>query len=712
MERIQIPWEDFIGAAYRHWRTIAATVVIAVVVMSFQAWTTPPLYESKATLLVRDNRAHTALSPDAASEPSRSSIGEDDLTSQAAMLDNPALLAEVLEPYRERIEAKDEPTIVSRVVDAVTFPLWLPGKMYAWWHDSPEPSRFERLVTSLHKHTLITVVSGSNLIEVSYADDDPRWAAKLINKLVARHIEKQTELSQQSVAEKFYDEQSQLLSQRAQDAEIKLRAFYRETGVVAGPEEREALRKRMAEISTALAEAETELAEAEVRVEFLTTAISEHPTRLAVGSGGTNAAGTNSNQVKPRILELSLLRSELLSRYRPDSVKIRDLDKQIASAKRLLEQEQKLIEETSTTPNPTYQKLELELVDARATAATLAGRIDALKLQKDDFTKKSADLAEKAAVLDKLEHDVEQTKNAYRFYDKKREAARFSSALDDSQILNVTVAEKAVPSTNPLPSRGARWIIFGAILGLFGGIVLAYGQDRLDPSVKSASEVGRIAGLAILGEVRREDELRAENATVQVEKAVFGKRLRNVGRTFSAGLRRVRHAMFAGSYRVAGYGIATAVVLIAVLAGTRGLATTTEERQEASTATVQPAAKPADEIAILPAPKGRVLETAPITISSTDEIEEEASQPEQERIVLAAAPAPAPVVEAPAPTEIVIPEGKNLLAVMRDFYGTDDEALVQQVLDANPQLTDPNHIMAGAKLVFPAQPADEGDTRD
>jgi uncharacterized protein involved in exopolysaccharide biosynthesis len=205
--------------------------------------------------------------------------------------------------------------------------------------------------------------------------------------------------------------------------------------------------------------------------------------------------------MESRVLELMLERSKLLSRYAPTSVKIVDLDQQIAEAKRLLREERQLIATASAGTNPTWAELEQELIETRATVASLEARTKALDEQEQANLDRMRALVEGTSALERLETDLERAKEAHRTYVGKQEAARLSSALDDSQILNITVSQPVTVPQTPKPARKGVYVLLGMLAGLLLGGAIAFVRDLIDPTVKSAEEVGRLTGMTIIGEV-------------------------------------------------------------------------------------------------------------------------------------------------------------------------------------------------------------------
>jgi uncharacterized protein involved in exopolysaccharide biosynthesis len=277
-------------------------------------------------------------------------------------------------------------------------------------------------------------------------------------------------------------------------AEGAVQAFYEREGIVGGPDERKALRDRLTETRGVLARAHTELSEARSRAAFLQKAIERIPQHIKANG---NPAGSIQNQV----LDLMLQRSKLLATYAPTSVKIVDLDHQIAEAKRMLHDEAQMIAEGAASLNPTYADLEKELIQTQAQLVALEARTTALTDEERGYLDQMKKSVEGSGTLEQLEADLEHAREAHKTYVGKREEARFSSALDTSQILNITVAIPPAVPTTPLPRRQGANSLLGGVAGLVVGIALAYALDLLSPTVKSAAEVARLTHMPILGEV-------------------------------------------------------------------------------------------------------------------------------------------------------------------------------------------------------------------
>jgi uncharacterized protein involved in exopolysaccharide biosynthesis len=254
----------------------------------------------------------------------------------------------------------------------------------------------------------------------------------------------------------------------------------------------------LAELQTLLANSETELTEANARVSFLSHEIKNYPRNIATES----KIAQNQQFIQPKLLELELQRSELLAKYAPTSVRIRDIDRQIAEARRLMNKNPETLAETTNAINPAYQNLEVDLAQTKAQIAAVGARVETLRTQVAEHKARVMHLDEVGSEQERLEQAVASAKEAFLTYAKKEEEARFSTALDESTSFDVAVVERAQTPTSPEKTKQALKLALGTILSLVAGVGLAFVRDRLDPSVKSAAEAKNVTGLPILAEVR------------------------------------------------------------------------------------------------------------------------------------------------------------------------------------------------------------------
>ena len=503
MTEREFPWREIVAVLHRRRLLIAQVFIAGVVTVTLGLWMKGPTYRATATMMVTADRAKSIVTPDANTHAVVDQVGEGDLNSESTLLHSDTLMREVLGSYWDSRPPEKTPNVFVRALRGAfrvaTFPIRVPGHVYRFIHNIPPPTEFDYWVADVEDRLSVNPIAHSNLIEVAYEDKDPKFAADLVNKLVAQHIERHTRLNQQSEARQFYEKQRELLAQKSAEAEQALQQFYQREHVDPGAEQRSAMRGRLAELQTNLSNSETELAEGTARVEFLSTEIKNYS--RSIPTSERVAESPTAQIMKPKIIELEMQRSQLLSTYAPTSVKVKDLDRQIAEAKRLMKETKDTTADTTTTVNPTYQTIETDLASTKAQMAAVRARVEALRAQIADSRAKVDHLDEIGAEQEHLEQQLTAAKEAYGTYAKKEEEARFTSALDESNIVNLAIAESAEPPAAPEKTKNIMIFGAGTLLSLLAGIGLAFLRDRLDPAVKSAAEAHGVTGLPILAEV-------------------------------------------------------------------------------------------------------------------------------------------------------------------------------------------------------------------
>ena len=201
-------------------------------------------------------------------------------------------------------------------------------------------------------------------------------------------------------------------------------------------------------------------------------------------------------QLKPQMLTLETNRAELLSRYRPDSQRVREIDAKLKAGHDILSREkQSNVQETTTDVNPTWQALDGELAKLRAEAAsfkaaqtTEAAQVAALR---DQLKMMTTD----GVTIERLERQVESDKEAYLSYVRKGEEARAAEALNQSQILNVSVVQALTIPLEPVSPRIMLNLITGLLFAMILAAAVAHWAEEYDPRICSTASIFKDTGL-------------------------------------------------------------------------------------------------------------------------------------------------------------------------------------------------------------------------
>jgi hypothetical protein len=112
-------------------------------------------------------------------------------------------------------------------------------------------------------------------------------------------------------------------------------------------------------------------------------------------------------------------------------------------------------------------------------------------------------LDEKGIVQQDLLRTMKTDEENYLMYQRKREEARMTNALDQTRILNVAIAEQPMA---PTLRSNSRWtlLIGGGLLAVIVSLGMAFTLDYMDSSFRTPAEVLTELNIPVLGAISLE----------------------------------------------------------------------------------------------------------------------------------------------------------------------------------------------------------------
>src|SRR5579883_2434691 len=328
--------EYWIELIFRRGATVSRVAAVVMGIVVAITLVTPPVYESKAKVLIQDSRAQLLVSPglqsNSSSQPSAVSypVTEQDLNSERDLLVSPYLVAQAL----ARIDWPDASGTWSGLISKTLAALVsLPMLGYQTLHRTPALTDQARRIANVSKHLSSWVIRRSNLIEVSFTAHDPKWAQTFLSRLIDQYLDYHAGLSNDPRAMRFFETQAQLLKERLQRSEETLRALELQTGITD-------LAEQLAALEDELNDTHAELAATNSEVELLKEQSRHTPQLLTKET--RQEQNLALQQLKPEVLRLEAERAELLSRYQSSSARIRQIEAKLSAAKSILEHENEL----------------------------------------------------------------------------------------------------------------------------------------------------------------------------------------------------------------------------------------------------------------------------------------------------------------------------------------------------------------------------------
>jgi uncharacterized protein involved in exopolysaccharide biosynthesis len=493
-------YRDWIDIAWRRRRiaTIAGLMVFGVVAVGTLVW--PPLYSSNCQVLVQDNRAQLLVSPDLqGSTPQNSAavnnpVQEQDLNSERELITSLYLVRLALDglPVPHSYEHRS-----GMAVAAVKAAIRLPLEGYHVLHSIPRLSPQDAWAIDVERNLDATVLKRSNIIEVEFRSRDRAWTKDFLDRLMARYLEFHASLSHDPQAEKFYEQQTSLLRARLEASEGQLRDFQVKTGISNLDEQKKSLIARISDLESTVAKTDAQVSGSEQQVTVLQSQLGSTPGRIQKET--RQEQNLSLQQLKPQVMSLRAERAELLTRYQPNSERIKQIDAKLASEEKILNDENHLeINEQLTDVNPVWITLQTDLKHASTEASSG-------KATRDELDKKIATANQELTLLvtngvdmERLQRQVTSDSDAYQAYVRKTEEARASEALNTNKILNVSVAQPPIVPLQPVFPSVPFNMAIGLILAALFGVASAYWAEESDSKIYSSGVVNNLTGLPIV----------------------------------------------------------------------------------------------------------------------------------------------------------------------------------------------------------------------
>ena len=346
----------------------------------------------------------------------------------------------------------------------------------------------ERAARRLAKKVHVEPVKKTNLIDISYASDDPKKAASILHSLADAYLEKHTVVHRPGGEEHFFEQLTSDSRRELDGAEQKLMQFTAGHGVVSASQERDLALQKSSEMDASYRQTRIDLIETQQKVSELQAKLAEQPERT------TTQVRIADNPdlfraLKSNLLDLQLKKTQLLTKFEPGHRLVQEVDQQIAQAQAAIAAENASpLRDETTDKNVHYEWAKSELQRAQVQLKALQARAAATGAEEASYRAMALRLGNDAITQDDLLNNEKAAQESYLLYVKKQEEARMADALDQRGIVNVTIAEQ--PIAPALPSLST-WTLLavGIVAAGAAGTGAAFAADYVDPAFRTPDEV-------------------------------------------------------------------------------------------------------------------------------------------------------------------------------------------------------------------------------
>jgi capsular exopolysaccharide synthesis family protein len=375
--------------------------------------------------------------------------------------------------------------------------------------ETSQNSRRDRIVRHMLDHLAVRPVEGTRLVTIGFLSPNRQLAAQVANTTAAAYIEETLELKMEANRRslEWMSRKAEVEAEKLEKAEQSLQAYMKANDIVTLEDRVTVVPEKLSEINIQLLRAESRRKELGNLVAKINRIGSDHraaETLTAISSDDALQA------IRAQIVETEKNIMELSNKYGPKHPLMIKAQGDLHVLQRKKRQE----------INRIIQSIRNEYDLARSKENMLHGKLAGTKSE-------ALNLNEKFIQYKALKRVVDTNR---QLYDALMLKLKEQSITEENRPVDLWIVEKAsVPRAPARPWKKAN-LFLGAIIGLMGGLGLAFFLDYLDNTVKDPEQAEALLGVPILGviAVHRHRQYGPEEALSRDPQSVFAESYRGL----------------------------------------------------------------------------------------------------------------------------------------------------------------------------------------
>jgi succinoglycan biosynthesis transport protein ExoP len=457
-EAQEINLRDYWERLRRRKGTVLSVTLGVFVLGAFWTFIQKPTYTAKSTLLIEKEPNILSFEQVLQIETMR----DDFYQTQYRLLSGRGLADTVI----EELKLYENPEFVGRI-DKRKKPI-----------DPTDHAFREGLIDAFLDRLSVKPVRLTRLVEVSFSARDPKLAADCVNELAAAFIDLNINMKYAATeqATNFLSDQIKGLQAEIEAKSRQLQGFEAEANIVALSDNETTVIDRLSQLNKALTEAQIDRSQKEATWNGLKN-ISPDYVPDAIAS-------PLIQRLREDYVRLKRETQKMEERFQPDYPELQRMKVELESARKSLEAE------TQNLVQGAYSEYQTALSRERSLEAEF-------NQQKNEAFKMNSS----AVLYNGLKVEIQNKKTLLDSLLRRESETGVEARLKGLRTSNIRVVDRAREPVRPSSPKKKRNLILALILGLGGGVGLAFLFDFLDNSVKTSEDVERYAALPTLGVV-------------------------------------------------------------------------------------------------------------------------------------------------------------------------------------------------------------------
>ena len=334
----------------------------------------------------------------------------------------------------------------------------------------------DMLADIIRNGIMVAPVKNTKIVNISYMSPNPDFAVLVANSVAEAYIEEMLEMrmsfSRYSIA--WMTEKAEEEKRKLENSENALQNYMRSHDILTLQDRITIAPEKLTEFNSQMIKAETRRKELEALYNQITK------------------TGLKNAETIPAITSDPIFQS-MRTQIMTAEQNIEDLSKKYGKKHPAMikaEEELKLLHQKKNQEiNRIIASLKNEYELARANESSLRSAVSSTRSE-------AINLNEKYVQYGVLAREAETNK---QLYDALMKGVKEQSVTGELQNVRIWVVEKAKKPGAPVKPKKLMNVLLGLVVGLFGGVGLAFFFEYLDNTIKSPEEIEAKLGLPVLG---------------------------------------------------------------------------------------------------------------------------------------------------------------------------------------------------------------------
>jgi capsular exopolysaccharide synthesis family protein len=455
-ERTETSLQDYLAIVLKRKWTVIVFALAVLITVAAGSFLTKPTYTARGILLIEKEPNILSFQDVFQIE----SFNDDYFQTQFKLLESRTLAKDTI----DRLKLHENEKFVGKL-----------GKE----SDAPDQSDTvfrEILIDNFLNRLEVTPIRQTRLVALSFKAGDPQFAADTLNALfdafIDMNIQKKYQATEQ--ATEFISNQIAALRAETAEKEKKLSEYGAEKNIIALSDKETTIVEKLGQFNRAFTEAQLDRVNKETYYNEIRGASPDY-----IPEALTNPLIQKLREEYARLTGEYLKQSET---FKPEYPEMQRLKAELDSI-------------TESLKNETQNLIKGAYSDYQAALKKEQSLEWVFNRQKQE----AIQLNSNAILYNSLKIEVENNKNLLDSLLKRQSETGLSARLKGMRTSNVWIVDRATPPLYPSSPKKKMNIALAMVLGLFGGVGLAFLFERLDNSVKNFQDVEKYAGVPSLG---------------------------------------------------------------------------------------------------------------------------------------------------------------------------------------------------------------------